>query len=55
MLTQINNEEQQNVKSNDFQFENDSEIKELEQLEIFADIIISILLKENLNNSDNGK
>ena len=53
MLTLKKDEDQQNEKITATKYETDLEQWENNQLDIFSDIVISILLKENLNSQSN--
>ena len=55
MLTLKNNKKQKNDLITTTKFETKIEQWEIEQLDVFSDIIISILLKENLNPQTNEK
>lgn len=55
MLTLKNEEAQQNDKSKEVNLKTSMELSEYEQLDIFSDIIISILLKRKLHNEPDEK
>ena len=55
MLTLKNEEAQQNDTSKEVNLKTSMELSEYEQLDIFSDIIISILLKRKLHNEPDEK